>query len=388
MKHLAERVSRLGTETAFEVLAKAKSLERQGKSIIHLQIGEPDFDTAPNVRAAAQKALDDGYTHYVEPSGIFAARQAVAESAQQRYKYSVPVDPAQVIIMPGAKPVIYHTIMALINPGDEVMYPNPGFPIFESVIRYAGGVPIPYPLLESNDFGLDTDHFKAAISERTKLIILNSPSNPCGSILSDAQLELIAEYAIANDLMVLTDEVYKDIYYDGREHSSISTLDGMRERTVVLDGASKSYAMTGWRLGFGIYPDWLVKPITRSIINDFSCTSAFSQMGLIEALSGPQDSVTNMVAEFTERRDLVVNGLNQLPGISCRKPDGTFYAFPNIKETGISSAEFADRALNEAGVALLAGTSFGKYGEGYLRVSFANSQENIKEALRRLSGLL
>ena len=386
MAQLASRQANLGTETAFETLAKAKELERQGKSIIHLEIGEPDFDTPLHIRDAAKKALDDGFTHYGPSAGQLELRESIAKHQTERQGYKVSAD--NVIVTPGGKPVMFFTIMALIEEGDEVIYPNPGFPIYESMIRYMGGTPVPMQLNEETGYNADIDDLKSLVTPRTKLMIVNSPNNPCGSVIPETDLKRIAEIALENDIVVMADEIYKDMYYGGQEHVSITKFPGMRDRTVILDGFSKSYAMTGWRLGYGVFPDFLVEPIVRLMTNSVSCTSVFSQMAAIAALEGPQDSVWMMMEEFTKRRDLVVEGLNSLPGITCPEPKGAFYAFPNIRGTGLSSQEFAEKAMYDAGVALLAGTAFGQYGDGYVRISFANSQENLQEAIERLRTIL
>ena len=386
MTQLAARQALLGTETAFETLAKAKELERQGKSIIHLEIGEPDFDTPEHIRDAAKQALDDGFTHYGASAGQIELREAIAKHQTERQGYDVSAD--SVIVTPGGKPVMFFTIMALVEQGVEVIYPNPGFPIYESMINYMGGIAVPMQLNEESGYNADIDNLRSLITPRTKLIIINSPNNPCGSVIPESDLEKIAEMAVENGLVVLADEIYKDMYYGDQEHVSITKFPGMRERTVILDGFSKSYAMTGWRLGYGVFPDFLVEPVTRLMTNSVSCTSVFSQMAAIAALEGPQDSVAVMMEEFTKRRDLVVEGLNSLPGITCPVPKGAFYAFPNIRATGMSSQEFANKALYEAGVALLAGTAFGAFGDGYIRISFANSQENLLEAIERLRKIL
>ena len=386
MAQLASRQANLGTETAFETLAKAKELERQGKSIIHLEIGEPDFDTPLHIRDAAKKALDDGFTHYGPSAGQLELRESIAKHQTERQGYEVSAD--NVIVTPGGKPVMFFTIMALVEQGDEVIYPNPGFPIYESMIRYMGGTPVPMQLNEETGYNADIDALKSLVTPRTKLMIVNSPNNPCGSVIPETDLERLAEIALENDIIVMADEIYKDMYYGGQEHVSITKFPGMRDRTVILDGFSKSYAMTGWRLGYGVFPDFLVEPVVRLMTNSVSCTSVFSQMAAIAALEGPQDSVRMMMEEFTKRRDLVVEGLNSLPGITCPVPKGAFYAFPNILATGWSSQKFAEKAMYEAGVALLAGTAFGQYGDGYVRISFANSQENLQEAIERLRMIL
>ncbi|MFL2664945.1 MAG: pyridoxal phosphate-dependent aminotransferase [Dehalococcoidia bacterium] len=386
MFNLAKRQSDLGTETAFEVLAKAKELERQGRSIIHLEIGEPDFDTPQHIIDSAKKALDDGYTHYGPSAGQMELRESIAKHQSERQGYKV--NPENIVVTPGAKPIMSFTIMALIENGVEAIYPNPGFPIYQSMIEYMGGTSIPMKLEESNAYNADIKDLENLITDRTKLLIINSPNNPCGSVIPEHDLEQIADLAVKNNLIVLSDEIYKDMYYGDNEHVSITKFSGMRERTIILDGFSKSYAMTGWRLGYGVFPDFLVDEVTRLMTNINSCTSVFSQMAAISALEGSQDSVVDMMKEFTIRRDLVVNGLNSLNGVTCQTPKGAFYAFPNISGTGMSSKEFESAALNDAGVALLSGTSFGKYGDGYIRVSFANSRENLSEAINRLRKIL
>lgn len=382
----ADRMAVLGTETAFEVLAKAKALERQGKNIIHLEIGEPDFDTPQNIKEAAVKALYSGYTHYVPAAGIPELREAIAEYISKTRK--IPVEPEEVVVTPGAKPIMFFAILACVNSGEEVLYPNPGFPIYESMINFVGAKPVPIPLKEENDFRLDHEYVKKKITKKTKMIILNSPENPTGGVLTKEDLKVIAD-CIANrdDVIVLSDEIYSRIIYEGT-HESIASLPGMKEKTIILDGFSKTYAMTGWRLGYGVMRKDLAEKITQLMVNSNSCTCAFIQMAGIEALKGPQDSVDRMVAEFRKRREVIVEGLNKIKGITCRKPKGAFYVFPNITGTGMRSKELSDYLLNEASVAVLPGTSFGKYGEGYLRISFANSIENIREALKRIEKAL
>ena len=378
-------MSLLGTETAFEVLARAKALEAQGQSIIFLGIGEPDFDTPEHIIGAAKDALEQGYTHYTPSPGIPEVRSAIAESMSQRQGYEIA--PSNVIITPGAKPIMFFTILALCEAGDEVIYPNPGFPIYESMIRFSGATPVPMPLREELEYNPDPTEIEKLFSSKTKLVIVNSPNNPCGSVIPDSTLELIAEFASNYGSVVLSDEIYKDFYYEGR-HNSITKYPDIRASSVILDGLSKSYAMTGWRVGYGVFPDALVEPVTRLVTNSVSCTPAFGQMATITALADSQESVTAMVGEFRARRDILVNGLNKLPGISCPNPAGAFYAFPSIKGTGLSSEEFERRVLYEAGVSLISGTSFGEHGQGYVRISFANSQENIIEALNRIEKFL
>ncbi|WP_350275397.1 pyridoxal phosphate-dependent aminotransferase [Kribbella sp. HUAS MG21] len=382
---LAGRMDRLGTESAFEVLAKAKALEARGRDIVHLEIGEPDFDTPAHVIAAAQQALDKGYTHYVPAPGIPELRTAVADFLDRTGR--LRTTPDRVLVTPGAKPVMFFTILALCEEGDEVLYPDPGFPMYASIAAFAGAKPVPVPLREENGFVVDPDELRSLVTERTKLLILNSPHNPCGSASTPEQLRAIAEIAIEHDLVVLSDEVYWALRYDG-EHHSVLDLDGMAERTVLLDGWSKTFAMTGWRLGFGVFPEPLVEPVTRLMINSVSCTSAFSQHAAVAALEGPWDDVDRMLEAFRERREVIVSGLNAVPGVSCVEPGGAFYAFPNITELGVPAATLSDRLLDEAGVACLPGTAFGAYGEGHLRFSYANSIDNIRHALDAFTELV
>jgi aspartate aminotransferase len=383
---LAARMDLLGTESAFEVLARAKALEAAGNPIIHLEIGEPDFPTAPHIVEAAVEALHAGHTHYVPAPGIMPLRESVAAFLDRTGRMP-GISPDRVIITPGAKPVMFYTIMALAGPGDEVIYPDPGFPMYESITAFAGATPVPIPLREANQFRIDTEELESLISERTRLLVLNSPHNPCGSALTSDDCAAIAEIAQRHDLIVLSDEVYWAIRYQG-SHASVLDYDGMADRTILLDGWSKTFAMTGWRLGFGVFPPALVEPVTRLAINSVSCTSAFSQYAAIAALDGPWDAVTSMVEEFRRRREFIVAGLNDLAGVSCVEPAGAFYAFPNITGTGLTSAELASRLLTEAGVAALSGTAFGSHGEGYLRFSYANSVENIAAALKAIGELL
>ena len=382
---LSSRQSRLGTETAFETLAKAKKLEAQGKNIVHLEIGEPDFDSPSYVIDAAKEALDQGFTHYGPSAGQPELRNAIAIHQGEFNGYSI--SPENVIVTPGGKPVMFFSILALIEEGDEVIYPNPGFPIYESMINYSGGKAVPMKLEESKDFNANIDDLRKLVTDKTKMMIINSPNNPCGSVTTKDDLEQIAEIAIENNIIVLSDEIYKDMYYEG-EHYSITKFDGMKERTIILDGFSKSYAMTGWRLGYGIFPDFLIEDITKLMTNSVSCTSVFSQMAAIAALEGSREFTINMMEKFKIRRDIIVNGLNSIEGITCRTPLGAFYAFPNISGTGLSSSDFADTALNDYGVALLSGTAFGEYGDNYIRISFANSEENLIKAIDRLNDMI
>ncbi len=380
--HVADRMKTLGTETAFLVLAKARALEAKGKNIVHLEIGEPDFDTPANIKEAAKRGLDTGFTHYGPAPGLPELRKTIAEYSTkllgQRFS------PEQVVVTPGAKPIMFYTILACVNPGEEVIYPNPGFPIYESVINFVGARPIPLVLKEEKGFRFEVDDLEKLITPRTRMLIINTPQNPTGGILTKEDLQRIAELAVKNDLMVLSDEIYNRILYDGFQHTSISTFPGMAERTIILDGFSKTYAMTGWRMGWGIFPEPLVPAISQLQINCTSCTSSFSQVAGIEALTGPQGDVEKMVIEFKRRRDVIVEGLNSIPGFRCHKPLGAFYVFPNIKGTGKKSQELSEYLLNEAGVACLSGTAFGTSGEGYLRFSYANSVEKITTALERI----
>jgi aspartate aminotransferase len=382
---LAHRMSRLGTETAFEVLARAKKLEAKGKEIIHLEIGEPDFGTPKNIVDAGIRALKEGYTHYGPSAGLPEVREVIAKYISKTRK--INVSPDQVVVTPGAKPIMFFSILALADEGDEVIYPNPGFPIYESVINFIGAKAVPIQLREENDFRLDTDELKKLVTGKTKMIIINSPQNPTGSVLTRDDLKAIAEIALSKDIMVLADEIYSRLPYDD-EHHSISSFPGMQERTIILDGMSKTYAMTGWRLGYGVMREDLAVLIAKLQTNSNSCTATFTQRAGIECLTGPQDEANKMVAEFKKRRDVIVQGLNSIPKISCKTPQGAFYVFPNIKQVGWNSKKLADHLLEEAGVAVLAGTSFGKYGEGYLRISYANSVENIKKGLERIEKTL
>jgi aspartate aminotransferase len=375
---LAERMSRLGTETAFEVLNKARALERQGKQVVHLEIGEPDFDTPANVIEAATGALHQGWTHYGPSAGLPELRQTIAEYVSRTRGVSVASD--EVVVVPGGKPIIFFTILALIEAGDEVIYPNPGFPIYESMINYVGGHAIPIRLREDRDFSLDVNELKALITDRTKLIIINSPQNPTGGVLDRGDIHDIAEVIGDRNILVLSDEIYSRLIFEG-EHYSIMSVPGFKERTILLDGFSKTYAMTGWRMGYGVMRADLATHITRLMTNSSSCTASFTQIAGIEALRGDQSSVDHMRDEFKRRRDIFVAGLNKIKGFSCRMPKGAFYVFPNITKTGWKSKNLADALLEQAGVACLSGTAFGDFGEGYLRFSVANSQENLEKAL-------
>jgi aspartate aminotransferase len=385
MTPLADRMSRLGTESAFEVLARAKAIEAAGGKVIHLEIGEPDFPTPGHIVEAAIAALQAGQTHYVPAPGVPPLREAVAAFLERTGR--MRVTPDRVVVTPGAKPIMFFAIMALCGEGDEVLYPDPGFPMYESITAFAGATGVPVPLRESNDFRIDVGELERLITDRSKLLIINSPHNPCGSALTREDCEAIAELAMRHDLTVLTDEVYWAIRYGG-SHTSVLDVDGMADRTILLDGWSKTFAMTGWRLGFGVFPPALVEPITRLVINSVSCTSAFSQYAAAAALEGPWEPVEEMVAEFRRRRDVIVAGLNDIPGVTCLEPQGAFYVFPNITGTGLTSADLQARLLADAGVAALAGTAFGPWGEGFLRFSYANSVENILTALDAFRTLL
>ncbi len=379
---IASRMNLLGTETAFEVLSRARNLEAQGKQIVHLEIGEPDFDTPSHIVDAGVQALKDGYTHYGPTPGLPQLREAISENS--RKVRGLNTDPNSIVVTPGAKPIMFYVILALSEPGMEVIYPNPGFPIYESMIKFSGAKPVPMQLLEESGYHPDLNDLKSKVNDKTSLIILNSPENPCGSALSAEELNTIADIVKQHpNLYVMADEIYKDILYQG-EHSSIAAIEGMQDRTIILDGFSKSYAMTGWRLGYGIMPLELVPHIVKLAVNSVSCAASFSQIAAIAALEGSQEEVLGMAQEFSERKTLIVEGLRSIKGIRCPEPEGAFYVFPNISETGLSSNDFEDRALNEAGVALLAGSAFGAFGEGYVRLSYANSKENIEIAINNL----
>jgi aspartate aminotransferase len=383
---LSARMGSIGTETAFEAAARARALEAEGRSIVHLEIGEPDFDTPANVRAAAKQALDDGATHYAPFAGIPALREAIAEDAGARKGF--PVTPDRVFVTVGGKGVMLYAIIATIDPGDEVIVPDPGYPIYESLTRFMGATPVPVPIRQEMEFRLDVDELASLVTPRTRMIVINSPANPTGGVLTRGDIERIAEIALRHDLLVLADEIYARILYDGAEHVSIASLPGMAERTIVLDGFSKTFAMTGWRLGYAIVPPALVQAYGTLIINTISCAPTFAQVGAVEALRGPQSAVDEMVAEFRVRRDLVVDGLNDIPGVNCLSPHGAFYVFPDISGTGLTGAQLADRLLHEAGVCVLAGTAFGGLGTDHIRISYANSRENLREALSRIGSLL
>ncbi len=383
--NFADRMDRLGTESAFEVLAKAKGLEAQGRDIVHLEIGQPDFITPANICEAAFKAMKDGHTGYGPSAGLLEFREVIAEHISETR--GVEIHPDEITVTPGAKPIIFFTMLALVNEGDEVIYPNPGFPIYESVIDFIDGKAIPLPLREEVNFRFRIEDLEASISDRTKLLIINSPQNPTGGTSAKSDLEAIAELAIKHNFYVLTDEVYSRILYEG-VHDSLISLPGMKERTILLEGHSKTYAMTGWRLGYGIAPTELADKITQLTINSNSCTATFTQFAGIEALKGPQNFVHEMVTEFRKRRDAIVDGLNAIEGVSCIKPLGAFYVFPNVSQLPLSCQDLSDYLLEDAGVAVLPGTAFGKYGDGYLRLSYANSLENIQEALARMDSAI
>jgi aspartate aminotransferase len=378
---LADRMQRLGTESAFEVLAKARALEAAGVDVVHLEIGEPDAATPPHIVAAAQDGLARGLTHYVPAPGIPELRAAVAAFLERTGR--LRTTPDRVVVTPGAKPIMFFTILALCQAGDEVLYPDPGFPMYASIAAFAGARPVPVPLREANRFRMDPDELASLVTDRTRLVILNSPHNPCGSGLTQDEVEAIAQLAMERDLVVLSDEVYWAIRYGG-DHPSVLSVDGMAERTVLLDGWSKTFAMTGWRLGFGVLPEPLVEPVTRLVVNSVSCTAAFSQHAAVAALEGPWAPVEAMVASLRERRDLVVAGLNAIDGIACQAPAGAFYAFPRVADLGLPAAALADRLLADAGVALLPGTAFGAHGEDYLRLSYATSTGELRRGLERI----
>jgi aspartate/methionine/tyrosine aminotransferase len=383
---LAERMNRIGVETAFEVLVRARALEAQGRDIIHLEIGEPDFDTPRHIVEAGKRALDEGWTHYGPTQGLPELREAIASYICRTR--GIRVGAEHVCVVPGGKPIIFFPLMALLEPGDEVIYPNPGFPIYESMINFLGAKPVPIPLVEDRGFSFDLNVLKDSLSPKTKMLILNSPHNPTGGVIPAADVQAIADMVRDRDLVILSDEIYTRIYFDDEAPLSISTLPGMLEKTIILDGFSKTYAMTGWRLGYGVMPTWLVDPVNKLMVNSNSCTASFTQRAGIAALNGPQDDVTKMVEEFRRRRDAFCAALNTLPGFRCPIPGGAFYAFPNIQGTGRKSKELADALLLQAGVACLSGTAFGAYGDGYLRFSIANSYEKLMEAVERIRKFL
>jgi aspartate aminotransferase len=382
---LAERMNRIGVEGAFNVLVKARALEAQGRDVIHLEIGEPDFPTPRHIIEAGKQALDEGWTHYGPPQGLPELRQAIASYISRTR--GIKVGPEHVCVVPGGKPIIFFPMLALLEPGDEVIYPNPGFPIYESMINFLGAKPVPIPLLEERGFSFDLNLLRDRLSAKTKMLILNSPHNPTGGVIPAADIRAIADMVRDRDLIVLADEIYSRIYFE-EAPVSITTLPGMLEKTIILDGFSKTYAMTGWRMGYGVMPEWLVDPINKLMVNSNSCTASFTQRAGIAALNGPQDEVVKMTAEFRRRRDAFCAGLNALPGVRCAIPGGAFYAYPNITGTGWKSEPLADALLQKAGLACLSGTSFGAYGEGYLRFSIANSYENLMAAIERMRQFL
>jgi aspartate aminotransferase len=382
---LAERMNRIGVETAFEVLVRARALEAQGRDIIHLEIGEPDFDTPRHIVDAGKQALDQGYTHYGPTQGLPELREAIASYICRTR--GIRVGPENVCVVPGGKPIMFYVMMALLEPGDEAIYPNPGFPIYESMINFLGAKAVPIPLVEDRGFSFDLDVLKKSLTPKTKLLVLNSPHNPTGGVIPSEDIRAIADMVRDRDLVVLSDEIYTRIYFD-EEPLSITTLPGMQEKTCILDGFSKTYAMTGWRMGYGVMPTWLVDPVNKLMVNSNSCTASFTQRAGVAALNGPQDDVKKMVEEFRRRRDAFCAGLNKLPGFRCAIPGGAFYAFPNITGTGMKSKALADGLLQEAGVACLSGTAFGDYGDGYLRFSIANSYEKLMDAVDRIGKFL
>jgi len=380
----AERMDHIGTEGAFEVLAKARQLESQGRDIVHLEIGEPDFATPDNIVEAAVSALQSGYTHYTPAGGIMEARQAVAGFVHRRL--GVEVDPAEVVLVPGSKNVLLFTLLACVEPGDEVIYPDPGYPVYASLINFIRATPVPIRLREERQFRMDLDELAALVTRRTRLLIVNTPQNPTGGVLTKEDVEFIARLANQHDLLVIADEIYSQLVYDGFQHVSLLGQPGMKERTVLMDGMSKAYAMCGWRLGYGVSPRELAARMETLMINSSSCAAAFTQMATIEALESPESerAVQAMVEKFRARRDLLVDGLNRIPGFRCARPDGAFYAFPNIEGTGLPEKEMADRLLDEAGVAVLPGTAFGPAGKGYIRLAYTQAEPDLNRALERI----
>jgi aspartate/methionine/tyrosine aminotransferase len=382
---LAERMSRIGVESAFDVLVKARALEAQGRSVVHLEIGEPDFPTPAHIVEAAKQALDGGWTHYGPTQGLPELREAIA--AEVSRTRGIQVGPQHVSVVPGGKPIIFFPMLALLEPGDEVIYPNPGFPIYESMINFLGATPIPMPLEESRGFSFDLDLFRDRLTDRTRMVVLNSPQNPTGGVIPRDDLKAIAEMLRDRDVIVLSDEIYSRIHYGTEAPASITGFPGMLDKTIILDGFSKTYAMTGWRMGYGVMPTWLVEAVNKLMVNSNSCTASFTQRAGIAAITGPQVCVTEMVAEFRRRRDAICSGLNEVPGFRCPVPGGAFYAFANVTGTGMDSKELADHLLYEAGVSCLNGGCFGQYGEGYIRFSYANSLANLEEAVRRIKSV-
>jgi aspartate/methionine/tyrosine aminotransferase len=382
---LAQRMDRILVESAFEVLVRARALEAKGRSIIHLEIGEPDFPTPAHIIEAAKKALDDGYTHYGPTQGLPELREAIAEHVSETR--GIKVGAQHVCVTPGGKPIIFFPMLALLEPGDEVIYPDPGFPIYQSMIQVAGATPVPMPLLEKNGFSIDLDLLRDRLTSKTKMLVLNSPQNPTGGVIPPEDIKAIADLVRDRDLIVLSDEIYCRIVY-GAPPVSIASFPGMLEKTIILDGFSKTFAMTGWRMGYGVMPEWLVDAVNKLMVNSNSCTASFTQRAGVAAIKGPQDDVDKMVAEFRRRRDAFCAGLNRIPGVRCPVPGGAFYAIANIEGTGMDSKTAADVLLNEAGVACLNGAAFGRHGEGYLRFSYANSYENLMEAVKRIENIL
>ncbi len=382
---LADRMQRIGVESAFDVLVRARALEAQGKSVIHLEIGEPDFPTPQHIVDAAKEALDGGWTHYGPTQGLPELRAAIAETVSRTR--GIKVGPQHVSVVPGGKPIIFFPMLALLEPGDEVIYPNPGFPIYESMIRFLGATPVPMPLEEKRGFSFDLNLFRDRLSDRTKMVVLNSPQNPTGGTIPREDLAEIAAMLRDRDVIVLSDEIYSRIHYGAKPPASITEFPGMLEKTIILDGFSKTYAMTGWRMGYGVMPEWLVDAVNKLMVNSNSCTASFTQRAGIAALQGPQDCVDTMVAEFRRRRDAICAGLNEIPGFHCPLPGGAFYAFANITATGMDSKELADYLLYEGGVSCLDGGCFGEYGKGYIRFSYANSLGNLMDAVARIKKL-
>jgi len=383
---LADRMTGIGSESAFEAAARARALEATGRSVIHLEIGEPDFETPANVRKAAKRALDEGWTHYGPFLGLPALREAIAADATRRKGFDARAD--RVVVVPGGKPVMFFALLALAQAGDEVVYPDPGFPIYESMARFVGAKPVPYAITQEHDFRVDLDELEGLVNERTRLLIINSPANPTGGVFTRSDIERVADLVLRHpELTVLADEIYGRIVHDG-EHVSIASLPGLEERTIVLDGFSKTYAMTGWRMGYAILPEPLVDPFGKLVINSVSCVSSFSQVAAVEALTGPQGDVDAMVREFRARRDIVVDGLNAIPGIECAVPAGAFYVFPRVSGTGITGDSFADRLLDEAGVCVLGGGAFGHAGGDHVRISYATSRENLAAAIERIAAFV
>lgn len=382
---LAERMQRIGNETAFDVLVRARALEAKGRSVVHLEIGEPDFPTPPHIVEAAKQALDEGWTHYGPTQGLPELREVIAQHVSRTRRIDVGAE--HVCVVPGGKPILFFPMLALLEPGDEVIYPNPGFPIYESMIRFLGATPVPIPLIEERSFSFDLNVLRAKLSNRTRMLILNSPQNPTGGVIPVEDIQEIGALVANRDLIVLSDEIYSRIYYTAEPPVSIASLPGMKEKTIILDGFSKTYAMTGWRIGYGVMPEWLVDAVNKLMVNSNSCTASFTQRAAISALAGPQHEVESMIREFRQRRDAFCAALDQVPGFRCTLPGGAFYAFANVKRTGMASRELADLLLNEAGVACLDGGGFGEYGEGYLRFSYANSIENLVEAAHRIHAI-